>query len=235
MKVLSWVIAIIVLGGLAQSCSKSKDSSSDSYSQDYRAAVKEGDYEAAHEILADLYEVYSQIEPDYSNKGEKVLSQNEYYQAFDYIYKAETQYIIAEVGGMDAVDKIIFLMEDIPVDGTKPQKGLCNWEASEQLEARFPVTEAWSLNGYIVWTRHYNDLCNKILSLAINRKNQELAQSILLQFVDNVEVTQGSNTTEVKVDGIKVDVNHGYIKYTSTDRDAAQEKYDKAVESGAFD
>ena len=36
------------------------------------------------------------------------------------------------------------------------------------------------------------------------------------------------------VDGISVDGNHGYIKYTSADRDAAKKKYDEAVRNGAF-
>ena len=56
---------------------------------------------------------------------------------------------------------------------------------------------------------------------------------ILLKYVDNVEVTTGNNPAVV-VDGVKVDGSHGYIKYTSADRDAARKKYDEAVRIGAF-
>ena len=56
---------------------------------------------------------------------------------------------------------------------------------------------------------------------------------ILLNYVDNVEITLGHGSGIV-VDGVKVDGNHGYIKYTSADRDAARKKYDEAVRIGAF-
>ena len=56
---------------------------------------------------------------------------------------------------------------------------------------------------------------------------------ILLKYVDTVEVTIGDGPGIVD-DGVKVDGDHGYIKYTSADRDAARKKYDEAVRIGAF-
>ena len=51
-------------------------------------------------------------------------------------------------------------------------------------------------------------------------------------FEDNVEVTTGNG--RIMVDGIRVGANHGYIKYTTKDKDEANEKYKKAVELGIF-
>ena len=66
----------------------------------------------------------------------------------------------------------------------------------------------------------------------MNRKNEEVAKQVLMCFEDNVEVTTGNG--RIMVDGIRVGANHGYIKYTTKDKDEANEKYKKAVELGIF-
>ncbi len=204
--------------------------------QSYRDAVKNLDFETARDVLYAYREEYTQACAKCSGKNilwsedkqELKTAESAYFNAFDYIYKAEVQYLLSELSEDECLDKITFLLEEIPVEGEKYPQGLCSYQVVERSEHGQGVT----LDAYIVWTQHYNNLCENILSLAINRKNKALAEGILNSFVDNVELFVGA--THVEVDGVKVDGDHGYIKYVSTDRDAAQERYSKAVAQGAF-
>lgn len=237
-----YLVLIAIIGlGVATLCSCGNSNSGNSNSDnsnkeekdmDYRDAVKALDFETARDILKTYHERYLEelSENGILNKEERKKAEGKYYSAFDHIYKAEIQYLLSELNGDECKDKVTFLLEDIPVEGEKFPEGLCDYSIACRGEWG---DEGLPLDAYIVWTQHFNRLCDNILSLAINRRNQDLAKIILLKYVDNVEVTKGSHS-DVAVDGVKVDGNHGYIKYTSTDRDAARKKYDEAVRIGAF-
>lgn len=197
----------------------------------YQEACKDGDFETAHSFLNAYHEKYVEAQSR-GSMGAWRYERNKYFQAFDYIYKREIQYLLSELDEEECKDKILFILEEIPAEGEKFPEGLCDY----RIVCRGDFgDDGIPLDAYIVWTQHYNRLCNNILTLAINRKNRSLAQSILLQYVDNVEAIKGDSDGSLKVNGVKVDGNHGYIKYTSEDRDAAKKKYDEAVKSGAFD
>ena len=198
---------------------------------DYRDAIKALDFETARDIMNTYHERYlEELSKDaICNDEERKKAQGMYYSAFDHIYKAEIQYLLSELNGDECKDKIAFLLEEIPVEGEKFPQGLCGY----LIACRDEYDNGLPLDAYIVWTQHFNRLCDTILSLAINRKNQDLATMILLKYVDTVEVIKGDRPPVV-VDGVEVDDNHGYIKYTSADRDAARKKYDEAVRIGAF-
>lgn len=223
-------LTLILLFACGQS---SNNTGKDRSYTNYREAVKSGDFEAAHDSLSEYYDRYiSELSnTSYCDRDERKLAENLYYNAFDYIYKAEIQYLISELSGDDCRDKILFLLEEIPVIGDKFTEGLCDFYATQLNHDT--TGKGIPLGAYIVWTQHYNRICNTVLSLAINRKYQDLARCILTCYVDNVEVTEGE-TGGIIIDGVKVDGNHGYIKYTTTDKDAAKKKYDDAVSSGAF-
>ena len=230
--------AAIIGFSVATLCSCGNSSSGNSNKEekeemdmDYRDAVKALDFETARDIMKTYHERY--LEKKWSrNKEERKKAEGMYYSAFDHIYKAEIQYLLSELNGDECKDKITFLLEEIPVEGEKFPQGLCDYDIASRGNGF--TDEGLPFDAYIVWTQHFNRLCDSILSLAINRRNQDLATMILLKYVDNVEVTIGSMNPVVVVDGVKVDGNHGYIKYTSTDRDAARKKYDEAVRIGAF-
>lgn len=210
--------------------SQNQTGQSESSEQSYREAVKNQDFESARDILNTYHVEYkkSQSKNGILYKDERKEAEGKYYNAFDYIYKAEIQYLLSELEGDECKDKIMFLLEEIPIEGEKFPKGLCEYRVACRGTSG---DEGIPLDAYIIWTQHFNRLCSNILSLAINRKNQDLAKLILLHFVENVEVTKGR---DVKVDGVLVDGNHGYIKYTTEDKDAAKAKYDEAVANGAF-
>lgn len=204
----------------------------------YQEACKALDFDAAHDILSVYRDQYAEAraKDDISGREERESAQEKYFNAFDYVYKAETQHILSEMEGEERKSKIIFMLEGIPVEGEKYPEGLCDYEVARRGDWG---EEGIPLDAYIIWVQHYNQLCSNIMTLAISKKDQELAKAILLQFADNVEaITSGSGGKSsgrfIDVDGVRVDGYHGYIKYTSADRDAAQKKYERAVEMGAF-
>ena len=199
--------------------------------KDYREAVKALDFEAARDAMSIYHEKYLEelSENGIINQEDRKKAEGEYYAAFDYIYKAEIQYLLSELRGDECKDKIVFLLEEIPIEGEKFPQGLCDYGVACRGSWG---DEGLPLDAYVIWTQHFNRLCDNILSLAITMKNQDVAKMILLKYVDNVEVTTGDS--DVIVNGVSVDGNHGYINYTSADRDTAKKKYDEAVELGAF-
>ena len=234
MKKHLFLVAIIGFG-VATLCScgnsNSGNSNKEEMDMDYRDAIKALDFETARDIMNTYHERYiEELSKSYSHRKERKKAEGMYYSAFDQIYKAEIQYLLSELNGDECKDKIAFLLEEIPVEGEKFPQGLCSYYIASRGDFG---DDGLPLDAYIVWTQHFNRLCDTILSLAINRRNQDLATMILLKYVDNVEVTTGDHPAVV-VDGVKVDGSHGYIKYTSADRDAARKKYDEAVRIGAF-
>ena len=234
MKKHLFLVAIIGFG-VATLCScgnsNSGNSNKEEMDMDYRDAIKALDFETARDIMNTYHERYiEELSKSYSHRKERKKAEGMYYSAFDHIYKAEIQYLLSELNGDECKDKIAFLLEEIPVEGEKFPQGLCSYFIASRGDFG---DDGLPFDAYIVWTQHFNRLCDNILSLAINRRNQDLATMILLKYVDNVEVTTGDQPAVV-VDGVKVDGDHGYIKYTSADRDAARKKYDEAVRIGAF-
>ena len=234
MKKHLFLVAIIGFG-VATLCScgnsNSGNSNKEEMDMDYRDAIKALDFETARDIMNTYHERYiEELSKSYSHRKERKKAEGMYYSAFDQIYKAEIQYLLSELNGDECKDKIAFLLEEIPVEGEKFPQGLCSYFIASRGDFG---DDGLPFDAYIVWTQHFNRLCDTILSLAINRRNQDLATMILLKYVDNVEVTTGDHPAVV-VDGVKVDGDHGYIKYTSADRDAARKKYDEAVRIGAF-
>lgn len=234
MKKHLFLVAIIGFG-VATLCScgnsNSGNSNKEEMDMDYRDAIKALDFETARDIMNTYHERYiEELSKSYSHRKERKKAEGMYYSAFDHIYKAEIQYLLSELNGDECKDKIAFLLEEIPVEGEKFPQGLCSYFIASRGDFG---DDGLPFDAYIVWTQHFNRLCDNILSLAINRRNQDLATMILLKYVDNVEVTTGDHPAVV-VDGVKVDGDHGYIKYTSADRDAARKKYDEAVRIGAF-
>lgn len=195
----------------------------------YKDACAAGNYEAAHLFLDEYCNTYlKKISKGYIYRDEKTAAESKYYMAFDHIYNSELQYLMSQMSEEECKDKIVFLLNSVPVVGEVVPGGICDYDYVSDWEA-----EGDLLRAYITWTKHYNRLCNTILTLAINRKYKSVAQTALMQYVDNVEVTKGGDG--VYVDGVRVDGNHGYVKHTSADRDAAMKKYKDALKLGMFD
>ncbi len=149
-----------------------------SYDGDYKKAVKDGNFEAAHNILEKMHDDYVEAlgkayaedmwereRPELANF--RVVRQK-YYAAIDYIYSHEITSILTN-GDEQAADKIVFLLSEIPLDGDK--------DGYYDGDSDYPESQ-----GGIAYTNvciAINKLCDKALTLAINRQNKEFAQNII--------------------------------------------------------
>lgn len=179
----------------------------------YQEACRAKDYEAAFKFLDILHDNYVK------NLGVP-YRKTEYYSALDYIYKQEIMYL-ASVGDEASSNRIVFLLQEVPIEG-KCNPGLTSWFGEDE-------------DAYIEAIKHYNDLCNTTLDLAISQGNKSLALKIIRLYKQNVEIIEGDNTGKIKVNGTIVDDSHFYLKFNDIDKEHAQAKFDEAVSSGAFD
>ena len=90
--------------------------------------------------------------------------------------------------------------------------------------------------------KEYNQICDKVLDIAIGSENIYLAQKILLCYKQNVETFKGGTDYHNDYKGLKapdgsgvrVDGNHSYVWFTNEDKNNAQKKYQDAINKGAF-
>lgn len=197
----------------------------------FQEAIKAGDYETAHDTLDTYHNEYLEKLAEASTNFWRIRDmkplQIKYYQSLEKLYKAEIAFLVDE-GGTDATSRIVFLLNEINMDGQQPDEGLIDYYATcDNLE------DGQLLYAYKQSVETYNRICNTALSLAVKSKNEDLAREIVELYKQNIEITRGDEPA-IKIDGIRVDGNHGYVKYIDRDKEAAQEKYNKAVKSGAF-
>ena len=139
-----------------------------------------------------------------------------YFDAFDYIYKAEIRVILTKMEGQDAADKIIFLLSEIPVDGKVYSQGDYDMDSTNSNRSEYYTF----YHTYTTWSQHFNGLCDAALMLAINRRNKEVAQQVPLYYADNVLVSHSDGAD--------------HVEYVRTDALEAQKKYKEAESMGAF-
>ncbi len=236
MKLLFVNIISFLLVILTVSCTSNgnKDESHGNYSGEnqekdfktYKEACEAQDFETARDFMSVLHDNYLKLlaEGQHSfssySASEAKKAEGQYYKAFDYIYNSEIQFILTNFDGNDCKDKLVFLLNEITEVGEKAPEGLCRYYDACVDDYNI------SLGAYIEWTRHYNHLLDRTLSLAINRDNKDVAKEVLSYFVKNVKVTKG-DSDGIVVNGVKVDGNHGYIEYYTEDIDAAHKKFEE--------
>ena len=89
----------------------------------------------------------------------------------------------------------------------------------------------------------HNARCRKILDIAINAGNDNLALKALSFFAQDIILYEGGSDVErpdgtwarKAPNGMWIDGNHSYVaKYTNDSKNEAQKKYQEAVRNGAF-
>ena len=185
------------------------DSNSDE--GDYKKAVKEGDFETAHNILDSIHDDYvealgkacADVEGGQEIKNFKII-RKKYYAAIDYIYSHEITSILTS-GDDQAADKVVFLLSEIPLDG-HVDGGYAlfdsNWPDCQE--------EVAYKNICIV----INKLCDKALTLAINRHNKEFAKNIIEYYKSEYEFYGEEESKNFRA------------------RDEAKKKYEEAIKDG---
>lgn len=150
-----------------------------------------------------------------------------YWSSLDQAYKKEIMYLVAS-DNAEAADRIVFLLNEIPIDGTK-KEGLVGFG-----ETSFDISLGQELLAYITYVEHYNNLCDIALDLAINRQNKDMAKKIVRCYKPDVIITRGKKDG-ITVDGVLVDKNHGYVQLKNNSKESASKKLKEAIDAGDFD
>lgn len=129
------------------------------------------------------------------------------------------------------MDYVISLINGISLKGTKPRPGIIDYYEDGLGDYRDFQKSVTSFNG----------ICDKILNVAINNKNRDLALSILNLYKEDIGLFTGGSSIMVKghwydkaPDGTLVDGNHRYVWFYNKSKTDAKKKYDEAVKLGAF-
>ena len=185
------------------------DSNSDE--GDYKKAVKKGDFETAHNILDSIHDDYVEalgkacagVEGGLEIKKFKII-RKKYYAAIDYIYSHEITSILTS-GDDQAADKVVFLLSEIPLDGNVDG----SWAPFDS-DSPYNQEDVAYKNMCIV----INKLCDKALTLAINRHNKEFAKNIIEHYKSEHEFFSDEESKNFKA------------------RDKAKKKYEEAIKDG---
>ena len=185
------------------------DSNSDE--GDYKKAVKEGDFETAHNILDSIHDDYvealgkacADMKESQEIKKFKII-RKKYYAAIDYIYSHEITSILTS-GDDQAADKVVFLLSEIPLDGNVDG----SWAPFDS-DSPYNQEDVAYKNMCIV----INKLCDKALTLAINRHNKEFAKNIIEYYKSEYEFIGEEKSKNFRA------------------RDEAKKKYEEAIKDG---
>lgn len=186
----------------------------------YQDACSDGDFDAAHKYLAEMYKDYQKspkekaflsipgddfffVTVDESYRENKRKS---YIEAEDYVFNQEAKLLIS-LGTQEASDRLLFVLSEMQQQGIKPMQDIID-------EHDLPE----ETKSYGDWLTRYNKHCDFILDLAIAQDNNYLAKKILNQYKEDMSVTGGTF--------------NWHISYNSKSKDTAMAKYETAVKSG---
>ena len=179
---------------------------------DYVAAIRENNFELAHEILDDLY--VDLIRSNSNNSFDADKYSERYWAAADHIYKAEMNYLLSE-NDPEANRRMIYTLANMNIVGDVVKDG-----------EHISYNQIHRCENYSTFTKRYNRICDEILKIAIFYKNQDMAEQIIkLYKQDNDFEHEWLNETDKYV---------AHITNSWSSRDAAQNKLQEAIDNGEF-
>lgn len=190
---LFWFIYGVILYGVTKCDDMEHEKNVEKVSNSMEA-VRNNDFGTAHKILAELYANYQKSQ---DNDDAEL-----YTSTAQMIFSAEVRYLIAEMDSEEATQRIQFLLNEFMLIGEKPVAG---------------KVFSWKNRQYTLAVAAKNALCDQVLDVCIQTKNQALAELALSHYLDNPYADEQGNTV-----------------YESTDKDAAEKKFKEAVKRSAF-
>ena len=148
----------------------------------YQEACRAEDFEAAHKYLDILYDKYLEgygSASDYQSYRVQDVREK-YHAALNAIFKQEMM-VFASDGSEQSSDKIVYLLTEIPEEGSAHPDGRYSW-----VKIREDCDDAKEHVTYCKWVTNYNSLCTQILDLAISQENQYLAKKVIKMYKQNV-------------------------------------------------
>lgn len=174
----------------------------------YQEACRTEDFEAAHMFLDHYYNLYMEEygKSAYYSDYDLRTTRTKYQSASKYIFKQEMMYCISD-GSKQASDKVIYLLTEIPVEGSSlPEGEYAYYQISESSKQGKDYTS------YRYWVLNYNICCNQVLDLAISQNNEYLAKKVIGMYKQNMLTEEGPNQ------GISTKY---YVKYSWADKNSA--------------
>lgn len=137
----------------------------------YIAAVDSNNYKHAHEIL-------NKLQADYikriNNRGNSYDASDarEFWNAANYIYKAEMQYLLP-MKDPEADQRLLYSLDNFTPVGEKPK---LNFEYDKE------VTD---LDMYINFVTGFNTLCTEMVRIALRYNNVDFAKNVIFSMKEN--------------------------------------------------
>lgn len=196
-KSLPLLLLILALTAICQACGGSSDGGGNSSDINYKNpkaymnAVKEQNFEQAHEVLDNLYADYLN---EYNKWKHASTEANRYWSAANYIYNAEMDYLLPQ-NDETANKRAVFTMVQMNAIGDEPISGH-TYSGYDDNMGRY--------KSYTEFADAYNKLALKIIELALFYENKDVANTVLksmkkgytLHEVDS-QYTWTVNTTDI--------------------------------------
>ena len=203
----------------------------------YQTACSNGDFDAARDYIGKMKEKLIEVKAEKSPQAAGALEEA-ITEAETYIENEEVQYL-ASLNNEQANNRVILIMNQRHVEGLEAAEKYCLGREIPESTLRQDLDEPFysneadviSFRRYIKWCGEHNSKCSHLLSIAIACGNQSLAKKILLCFRSDPELMLKLLNRKNRWGEIQYDI---YAHYTNASKDAAQKKYDEAIESGAF-
>ena len=211
-------IALIMLAACGSSSSKNEEekitvtgANGKEYTS-YQEACRAEDFEAAHKYLDILYDKYLEgygSASDYQSYRVKDVREK-YHAALNAIFKQEMMFLASD-GSEQSSDKIVYLLTEIPEEGSAHPDGRYSW-----VKIREDCDDAKEHVTYCKWVTNYNSLCNQVLDLAISQDNQYLAKKVLNMYKQNIineeDAFRKENSDDYKVSRTWTDKENAIAK-----------------------
>ena len=141
--------------------------------ESYQQACRAPDYEAAYVFVERI-------------ENKKGSDSEDFHKIRDYVVSSEILYLLS-MDSEEASNRVIYLITEIKPEERLIAEGFIDlennkssWDGSKPDKERIDV--------YCSRVEIYNKQCSQILDLAIQNKNQKLAQSILNSFIASINV-----------------------------------------------
>lgn len=200
--------------------------SSGKYGENYREACRNMDFEAAHKILDKMMEP-NDIWDDFL---ERRVDQEEITAATDYIFNAETLYLISQ-NTDDTNTRVVYLLSELPIEGRADPEG-----------SKIDFSELSDKNeGYMAYKSYvnrFNSKCLSILNTAISVGNQEVVEKIIPMIKEDASIIKKmekevyGHRSNGEIEYTESEVS--YVHYTTDSKDKAKQLYQQAIQEGKF-
>ena len=216
-------LTVLLVVAVLISCSANKN---ESKYETYQEATRAYDFESAHKIL-------DQMQKDYLSEGLLIDidldgKKMQYEKAFDYIFNAEAKYLCAK-GDNESLNRIIFLLSDIPVEGVAIPEGTVytrRYDMDNQIESH---------EKYINSATKLNQKCDNLVDLAIAYHSWSLVELVLpfYKMIPDV-IKEGRDSEEEKRTKHWPIYKKQVMTYSNIDKDRAIKKINEAIDNRVF-